>query len=96
MHERVNELETSATLRKSMRVIIFEEIGNQIVSSFMKLRVPGSIDEKEVNLAPSVTPGDTPPLVGNDHLIPWVVLSICIQMSVVSKSHLVELMQSCL
>ena len=49
----------------------FRGIGNQIVSSFMKLRVPGSIDGKEVSFAPSVTPGDIPPLVGNDHLIPW-------------------------
>ena len=46
-------------------------IGNQIVSSCMKLRVLGSIDGKEVSFAPSVTPGDIPPLVGNDHLIPW-------------------------
>ena len=37
----------------------------------MKLRVPGSIDAKEVSFAPSVTPGNIPPLVGNDHLIPW-------------------------
>ena len=65
----------------------FRGIGNQIVSSFMKLRVPGSIDGKEVSFSPSVTPGDIPPLVGNDHLIPW---------GVVSKSHLVELMQSSL
>ena len=49
----------------------FRGIGNQIVSSFMKLRVLGSIDGKEVSFAPSVTPGDIPPLVGNDHLIPW-------------------------
>ena len=49
----------------------FRGIGNQIVSSFMKLRVPGSIDGKEVSFSPSVTPGDIPPLVGNDHLIPW-------------------------
>ena len=49
----------------------FRGIGNQIVSSFMKLRVLGSIDGKEVGFAPSVTPGDIPPLVGNDHLIPW-------------------------
>ena len=48
----------------------FRGIGNQIVSSFMKLRVPGSIDGKEVSFSPSVTPGDIPPLVGNDHLIP--------------------------
>ena len=32
----------------------------------MKLRVPRSIDGKEVSFAPSVTPGDIPPLVGND------------------------------
>ena len=49
----------------------FRGIGNQIVSSFMKLRVPGSIDGKEVSFAPSITPGDSPPLVGNDHLVPW-------------------------
>ena len=49
----------------------FRGIGNQIVSSLMKLRVPGSIDGKEASFAPSVTPGDIPPLVGNDHLIPW-------------------------
>ena len=67
----------------------FQGIGNQIVSSLMKLRVPGSIDGKEVSSSPSVTPGDIPPLVGNDHLIPWAAPSICIQMSVVSKSHLV-------
>ena len=48
----------------------FRGIRNQIVSSFMKLRVPGSNDGKEVSFAPSVTPGDIPPLVGNDHLIP--------------------------
>ena len=49
----------------------FRGIGNQIVSSFMKLGVPGSIDGKEASFAPSVTPGDIPPLVGKDHLIPW-------------------------
>ena len=49
----------------------FRGIGNQIVSSFLKLRVPGSIDGKEVSFAPSVTQNDIPPLVGNDHLIPW-------------------------
>ena len=49
----------------------FRGIGNQIVSSFMKLRVLGSIDGKEVSFSPSVTPGDILPLVGNGHLIPW-------------------------
>ena len=42
----VNELETSATLRQSMRVYHFRGIGNQIGSSFMQLRVLGSIDGK--------------------------------------------------
>ena len=67
MHERANELETRATIDESYH---FRGIGNQIVSSFMKLRVPGSIDGKEVSFASSVTPGDIPPLVENDHLIP--------------------------
>ena len=49
----------------------FRGIGNQIVSSFMKLRVLVSIDGKGVSVAPSVTPGDILPSVGNDHLIPW-------------------------
>ena len=48
----------------------FRGIGNQIVSSFKKLRVLGSIDGKEVSFAPSVTPVDILPFVGNDHLIP--------------------------
>ena len=48
----------------------FRGMGNQIFSSFMKLRLLGSTDGKEVGLSPSVTPGDIPPLVSNDHLIP--------------------------
>ena len=71
VHEKVNEWETSATLRQSMKVYHFRGIGNQIVSSFVKLRVLGSIDGEEVSFSPSVTPGDIPRLVGNDHLIPW-------------------------
>ena len=74
----------------------FRGIGNQIVSSFMKLRVPGSIDGKEVSFAPSVTPGDILPLVGNDHLIPWCCsIHVCPDECRLN-SHLVELMQSCL
>ena len=49
----------------------FRGIGNPIVSSFMKLRVFWSIDGKEVSFAPSITPGDNPPLLGNDDLISW-------------------------
>ena len=74
----------------------FRGIGNQIVSSLMKLRVLGSIDGKEVSFAPSVIQTDIPPLVGNDHMIPWGCSYICIQMRVGSKSHLVELMQICM
>ena len=37
----------------------------------MKLRALGSVDGNEVSFAPSVTPGDIPPLAGHDHLIPW-------------------------
>ena len=55
----------------------FRGIGNQIVSSFMELRVLGSIDGKEVSFSPSVTPGDIPPLVGNDHLIPHLYPDEC-------------------
>ena len=49
----------------------FRGIGNQIVSSFVKLRIPGSIDGKEVSFAGSVTQNDIPRLVGNDHLFSW-------------------------
>ena len=74
----------------------FRGSGNQIVSSFMKLRVLGSIDGKEVSFAPSVTPGDIPPLVRSDHLIPGDIPYICIPMNVGSKSHLMELMHNCM
>ena len=52
----------------------------------------GSICGKEVSFAPSVTPGDILPLVGNDHLIPWG----CSIDLFPDECHLVELMQSCL
>ena len=74
----------------------FRGIGNQIVSSFMKLRVPGSIDGKEVSFSPSVTPGTFLRWWEMIICFPGAAPSICIQMSVVSKSHLVELMQSCM
>ena len=96
MHERVNELETSADTEAIDESCHFRGIGNQIVSSFMKLRVPGSIDGKEVSFAPSVTPGDIPPLVGNDHLIPWGCSIHLYPDECRLEIHLVELMQSCL
>ena len=64
MHEKVNEWETSATLRAIDESYHFRGIGNQIVNSFMKLRALGSIDGKEVSFAPSVTPADIPPFGG--------------------------------
>ena len=82
--KRVGDERDTETIHESYH---FRKIGNQIVSSFMKLRVPGSIDGKEESFAPSVTPSDIPPLVGNGLLIPWVMFHpfVCIQMSVVSK-----------
>ena len=71
VHERVSELETERATEAIDESYHFRGIGNQVVSSFMKLRMLGSIDGKEVSFAPSVTPGDILPLVGNDHLIPW-------------------------
>ena len=71
VHEKVNELGDKRDTEAIDESYHFRGIGNQIVSSFMKLRVSGSIDGKEVSFSPSVTPGDIPPLVGNDHLIPW-------------------------
>ena len=50
---------------------ISEELEIRLSVHFMKVRVPGSIDGKEVSFAPNVTPGDINPLVANDHLIPW-------------------------
>ena len=58
--ERVGDKRDTEAIDESYH---FRGIGNQIVSSFMKLRVLGSIDGKEVSFAPSVTPGDIPPLV---------------------------------
>ena len=66
--KRVGDKRDTEAIDESYR---FRGIGNHIVSSFMKLRVFGSIDGKEVSFSPSVTPGDIPPLVGSDHLIPW-------------------------
>ena len=47
MHEKVNEWETKRDTEAIDESYHFRGIGNQIVSSFMKLRVPGSIDGKE-------------------------------------------------
>ena len=46
-------------------------IGEQVIASFIKLQVPGALGRQDVHHAPSITGGSTPPLVGNDHLLPW-------------------------
>ena len=63
----------------------FRGIGNQIVSSFMKLRVLGSLEGKEVSFAPSVSQVTFLHWLEMIIGFPGVVPSICIQMSVVSK-----------
>ena len=74
----------------------FRGIGNQIVSSFMKLGVPGSIDGKEVRFRQASLQVTFVRWWEMIISFPGVAPSICIKMSVVSKSHLVELMQSCM
>ena len=41
----------------------FRGIGEQVITSCIKLQ--------DVHYAPMITDGSTPPLVGNDHLLPW-------------------------
>ena len=41
-------------------------------------KVPGTLKGQDVYYAPSITDDSTTPLVGNDHLPPWVHQSICI------------------
>ena len=71
VHEKVKRVGNKRDSEATDESYHFRGIGNQIVSSLIKLRVPGSTDGKEVSFPPSVTPGDIPALVGNDHLIPW-------------------------
>ena len=56
----------------------FRGIGKSYCQFIHETSCSWSIDGKEVSFSPSVTPGDIPPLVGNDHLIPKVAPSICI------------------
>ena len=49
----------------------FRGIGEQVITSFIKLQVLGALGGRDVHHAPSVTDGSTPPLVGNHHLLPW-------------------------
>ena len=61
VHEKVNEWVDKRDTEAIDESYHFRGIRNQIVSSFMTLRVPGSIDGKEVSFSPSVIPGDIPP-----------------------------------
>ena len=51
--------------------IIFRGIGEQAITSFIKLQVPGAFGGRDVPCEPGITDGSTPPLVGSDHLLPW-------------------------
>ena len=45
-------------------------VGEQVITSFIKLQVLGARRRQDVHHAPSITDGSTPPFVGNDHLLP--------------------------
>ena len=49
----------------------FLGIGEQVITSFIKLQVPGTLGGQDVHYAPSITDGSTPPLIGNDLFLPW-------------------------
>ena len=49
----------------------FRRIGEQVITSLIKLQVPGVLGGQIVYYAPSITSGSTPPVVGNDRLLPW-------------------------
>ena len=46
-------------------------IGEQVITSLMKLHMPGPLGGQDVHYAPSISDGSTPPLVGSDRLLPW-------------------------
>ena len=46
-------------------------IGEQVVTSFIKLQVLGSLGVQDVHCAPGITDGSPPPMAGHDHLLPW-------------------------
>ena len=53
------------------RDVHFRGIGDQVVTSLIKLPVAGALGGQDVPYARSITGGSTPPPVGNDHLLPW-------------------------
>ena len=56
-------------------------IGEQLITSLIKLQVPGALGGQDVHYAPGITDGRTPPLAGRDHLFLQVHESICILVS---------------
>ena len=49
----------------------FRGIGEQVITSFIKLQVPRTFGGQGVHNAPNIIDGSSPPLVGNDQLLPW-------------------------
>ena len=45
-------------------------VGEQVITSFIKLQVLGARRRQNVHHAPSITDGSTPPFVENNHLLP--------------------------
>ena len=53
----------------------FGGIGEQMITPLVKLQVPGALGGQDVHYSlPIITDGSTPPMAGNDHLLPWVSL----------------------
>ena len=63
---RQGTIEKSRPLKKKT----FEASEN-VITSFIKLHVPGALGGQDVHYVPSVTDGSTPPPEGHDHLFPW-------------------------
>ena len=49
----------------------FRGIQEQVITSFIRLQVPGALGGQVVHHAPSITDDRTTPLAGNDQLFPW-------------------------
>ena len=60
-HRKVHSMEEKSHYR---------EIGEQVITSFIKWQVPGALEREDVHSAPGITDGSTPSLDGNDHLLP--------------------------
>ena len=68
---RSQSIEMIAISRLWKRNTIFCGIGEQVITSFIKLLMPGALGGQDVHNALSITDGSTPPLVGHEFLLPW-------------------------